>query len=97
MAAFRINRTNDAVFKAVFAKHPQITISLINAFFEFQGTELITNIEFIDREMDADEYEGKESRLDILGRTSSGTKVNIDYSEFPVIPSFTSPGLFLLC
>ena len=28
--------------------------------------------------MDADEYEGKESRLDILGRTASGTKVNIE-------------------
>ena len=26
MAAFRINRTNDAVFKAVFAKHPQIAM-----------------------------------------------------------------------
>ena len=78
MAAFRINRTNDAVFKAVFAKHPQITLALINAFFEFQGTELIEEIEFIDREMDADEYEGKESRLDILGRTASGTKVNIE-------------------
>jgi predicted transposase/invertase (TIGR01784 family) len=78
MAGFRINRTNDAVFKAVFAKHPQITRALINAFFEFQGTELIEDIEFIDREMDADEYEGKESRLDILGRTASGTKVNIE-------------------
>lgn len=78
MVPFRINRTNDAVFKAVFAKHPQITIALINAFFEFQGTELIENIEFIDREMNADEYEGKESRLDILGRTISGTKVNIE-------------------
>ena len=78
MTAFRINRTNDAVFKAVFAKHPKITIALINAFFEFQGTELISDIEFIDREIDADEYEGKESRLDILGRTASGTKVNIE-------------------
>ncbi len=78
MVPFRINRTNDAVFKAVFAKHPQITIALINAFFEFQGTELIEDIEFIDREMNADEYEGKESRLDILGRTISGTKVNIE-------------------
>lgn len=44
MTAFRINRTNDAVFKAVFAKHPRITIALINAFFEFQGTELIADI-----------------------------------------------------
>jgi hypothetical protein len=41
MAAFRINRTNDAVFKAVFAKHPDITLALIHAFFEFQGTELL--------------------------------------------------------
>ena len=78
MAAFRINRTNDAVFKAVFAKHPEITLALINAFFEFQGTELLTDIEFIDRELDADEYEGKESRLDLLGRTASGVKVNIE-------------------
>ena len=78
MAAFRINRTNDAVFKAVFAKHPKITLSLINAFFEFQGTELLTDIEFIDRELDAEEYEGKESRLDILGQTALGVKVNIE-------------------
>ena len=92
MVAFRINRTNDAVFKAVFAKHPQITISLINAFFEFQGTELIEDIEFIDREMDADEYEGKESRLDILGRTASGTKVNI---EMQVNALAAMGGLFL--
>ena len=78
MAAFRINRTNDAVFKAVFARHPEITLALINAFFEFQGTELLTDIEFIDRELDADEYEGKESRLDLLGRTALGVKVNIE-------------------
>ena len=61
MAAFRINRTNDAVFKAVFAKHPEITLALINAFFEFQGTELLTDIEFIDRELDADECEGNKA------------------------------------
>ena len=34
MAAFRINRTNDAVFKAIFAKYPKITLALINAFLE---------------------------------------------------------------
>ena len=78
MAAFRINRTNDAVFKAIFAKHPKITLALINAFLEFQGTEQLVDIEFIDREIDSDEYDGKESRLDILGRTASGTKVNIE-------------------
>ena len=78
MAAFRINRTNDAVFKAIFAKHPKITLALINAFLEFQGTEQLVDIEFVDREIDSDEYDGKESRLDILGRTASGTKVNIE-------------------
>ena len=78
MAAFRINRTNDAVFKAIFAKYPKITLALINAFLEFQGTEQLVDIEFIDREIDSDEYDGKESRLDIRGRTASGTKVNIE-------------------
>ena len=78
MSKFNLTRTNDAVFKAVFAKHPNITLALINAFFEFQGTELISEIEFVDRELDADEVDGKESRLDILGRTSAGVKVNIE-------------------
>jgi predicted transposase/invertase (TIGR01784 family) len=78
MAVFRINRTNDAVFKAVFAKHPKITLALINAFFEFQGTEQIADIEFIDREIDGDLPEDKESRLDVLGRTASGIKVDIE-------------------
>ena len=45
MSKFKLNSTNDAVFKAVFAKHPNITLALINAFFEFQGTELISEIE----------------------------------------------------
>ena len=78
MVTERIDRTNDAVFKAVFAKHPQITLSLINSFFEFQGTEQIADIEFIDREIDGVLPDDKESRLDILGRTSTGLKVNIE-------------------
>lgn len=78
MVTERIDRTNDAVFKAVFAKHPQITLSLINSFFEFQGTEQIADIEFIDREIDGVLPDDKESRLDILGRTSTGVKVNIE-------------------
>ena len=57
----RIDRTNDAVFKAVFAKHPNVTLSLANAFFEFQGTEQITDIEFVDREIDGDLPDQKES------------------------------------
>ena len=84
MAVFRINRTNDAVFKAVFAKHKEITLALINTFFEFQRTELIDDIEFIDRELDGVLPEDKESLLDILGRTSTGTKVNIEMQVNPL-------------
>ena len=78
MAEFRLNRTNDAVFKAVFEKHPEITLSLINAFLEYQGTEQIADIEMVDREIDGDLPEDKEARLDILGKTKAGEKVNIE-------------------
>ena len=81
----RIDRTNDAVFKAVFAKHPNVTLSLANAFFEFQGTEQITDIEFVDRESDGDLPDQKESRLDILGRTQAGVKVNIEMQVNPLL------------
>ncbi len=81
----KIDRTNDAVFKAVFAKHPKITLSLANAFFELQGTEQIADIEFIDREIDGDLPDEKESRLDILGRTQAGVKVNIEMQVNPLL------------
>ena len=85
MVSERIDRTNDAVFKAVFAKHPDITLSLINSFFEFQGTEQIADLEFIDREIDGILPDDKESRLDILGRTSEGVKVNIEVQVNPLL------------
>lgn len=73
-----LNRMNDALFKNIFAQNSDITLSLINAVFEFQGTALITDIEFIDRNLDIEEEGGKESRLDLLGRASDGTVVNLE-------------------
>ena len=80
MKPLSINRTNDAVFKTVFAneQHKDLTLSLINAVFEFEGTAQIQDITFLDREIDADSLWGKEARLDLLGQAMDGTKVNIE-------------------
>ena len=69
---------NDALFKNIFAKNSDITLSLINSVFEFQGSDLISDIEFIDRNLDAEEEDGKESRLDLLGRSPDGTIINLE-------------------
>ena len=69
---------NDALFKNIFAKNNDITLSLINSVFEFQGSALISDIEFIDRNLDAEEEYGKESRLDLLGRSPDGTIINLE-------------------
>ena len=53
MEILNLNRMNDALFKNIFAQNSDITLSLINAVFEFQGTALITDIEFIDRNLDS--------------------------------------------
>ena len=78
MQILNLNRMNDALFKNVFAQNSDITLSLINSVFEFQGSALILDIEFIDRNLDAEEDDGKESRLDLLGRSSDGTVVNLE-------------------
>ena len=78
MKILNLNRMNDALFKNIFAKNSDITLSLINSVFEFQGSALISDIEFIDRNLDAEEEDGKESRLDLLGRSPDGTVINLE-------------------
>ena len=78
MRILNLNRMNDALFKNIFMQNSDITLSLINSVFEFQGTALITDIEFIDRNLDAEEDDGKESRLDLLGRSPDGTVINLE-------------------
>lgn len=78
MQILNLNRMNDALFKNVFAQNSDITLSLINSVFEFQGSALISDIKFVDRNLDAEEDDGKESRLDLLGRSSDGTIVNLE-------------------
>ena len=78
MQILNLNRMNDALFKNIFAQNSDITLSLINSVFEFQGSTLILDIEFIDRNLDAEEDDGKEARLDLLGRSSDGTVINLE-------------------
>ena len=78
MQILNLNRMNDALFKNIFAQNSDITLSLINSIFEFQGSALILDIEFIDRNLDAEEDDGKEARLDLLGRSSDGTVINLE-------------------
>ena len=73
-----LNRMNDALFKNIFTKNTDITLSLINSVFEFQGSALISDIEIIDRNLDAEEDDGKESRLDLLGRSPDGSVINLE-------------------
>lgn len=49
-----INRTNDALFKNIFANknRKNITLSFINSVLEFEGTALITDIEFMDDDLE---------------------------------------------
>lgn len=76
----KINRTNDYVFAKIFGdpKNKDIALSLINSVFEFEGTELIDDITFQDRTLMPEYEDGKLSRLDILGYTKKGEKVNIE-------------------
>lgn len=75
-----LNRMNDVFAKYIFANEArkQLTLALINSFFEFEGTAEIVNFEFKDREADPDRPEGKGAVLDVLGESSDGTLVNVE-------------------
>lgn len=79
MEVLNLNRMNDILFKAVFAQHPDIALSFINAVLSRQGTPMLRDIAFIDRELDPVEETGKSSRLDLVGKdAATGTKANLE-------------------
>ena len=75
-----INRLNDVLMKYVFAREEQkaVTLSLINAVFAVENYTLLEDFQFLDRELDPRNLQDKEVRLDILGRSSDGTSVNVE-------------------
>ena len=76
----KLNRLNDVLMKYVFAREDQkeVTLSLINAVFAAENYALLEDFQFLDRELDPENREDKEARLDILGRSSDGTSVNVE-------------------
>ena len=76
----KLNRTNDALFKFVFARKENkgIPLSFVNSVFIAKGTPVIDDLEFIDRELDPVEEDGKSSRLDLLGRAPDDTNVEVE-------------------
>ena len=75
-----LNRMNDAFAKFIFANkaRKQLTLDLVNSFFEFEGTDQITDFKFSDRELDPERKLGKGVVLDVVGESSDGTLVNVE-------------------
>ena len=75
-----LNRLNDAFAKFIFANEArkQLTLDLVNSFFEFEGTAQITDFTFSDRELDPERKLGKGVVLDVVGKSSDGTLTNVE-------------------
>jgi len=65
-----LNRMNDVLAKFIFANEARklLTLDFVNSFFEFEGTDEITDFEFSDRELDPDRNQGKGVVLDVVGK-----------------------------
>ena len=75
-----LNRMNDTYSKFVFANElfKDTTLSLINGFFELEGKKKLVDFEFKDRGLDPDALGGKGVLLDVCGKSSDGTLVNVE-------------------
>ena len=76
-----LNRLNDYLFKWLFGQEDRkpMLLDLINAVLTDGSDEnIIVDFEFKDRELDPQKLKDKEATLDILGKTSDGTLINIE-------------------
>lgn len=76
-----INRVNDFAFKWIFGNQERkdLLLSFINSVLaDGKDEDIIKDIELIDRELDPEFYADKASRLDILGETLDGQKINLE-------------------
>nr|MCR5813084.1 Rpn family recombination-promoting nuclease/putative transposase [Desulfovibrio sp.] len=82
-ARSQFNRLNDVFVKYTFfdEERKPLTLSLINSFFEAEGTPTIVDFTFQDREPDPDDPDSKQPRLDVLGVCSDGTVVEIEFQN----------------
>ena len=80
--------TNDLLFKFVFGREERknITLQLINDILGRDGDNAFVDLQFRNTEIYPDKDTDKLGRLDIFGILNDGSRIDIDYSEFPVIP-----------
>ena len=75
-----LNRLSDTFAKFLFAREERkhLTLSLVNSVFEYAGETQLVDFDFLDRELTPENEFSKLSRLDILGKCSDGTAVNVE-------------------
>lgn len=74
------NPLNDYLFKFIFGREERkrVTLSLINAILGLENERELTNIHFIDRDIDPIFIDEKLSKLDIYGETNDGSRIDIE-------------------
>ncbi len=77
MAKFRINRTNDYLFKRIFSSE-EVLLGFLNAVFKPPVGKELVKVNLLDREIDPKHVLDRGARLDILARTEEGALVNIE-------------------
>ena len=76
-AVGHISTTNDAFAKKLFS-HKDILIDFLNAILQREGENLITDLNYTDTELHAENSYGKISRLDICCTLVSGEQIDIE-------------------
>ena len=74
------NPLNDYLFKFVFGQEErkQITLSFLNAVLDLNEGNELSDIQFIDRDLDPSAEEDKLSKLDIYGIVNDGSRIDIE-------------------
>ncbi len=70
--------TNDFTFKAVFSKHEDVLLDLLNSFPDFQGKNQIASLKVLNPEIPKDMKFDKAIVLDIRAIDSQGNKFLIE-------------------
>ncbi|CQR70427.1 PD-(D/E)XK nuclease family transposase [Sporomusa ovata DSM 2662] len=77
---WNLNRINDYLFKWVFGReeNKEILLSFLNSVLSNDGHDELVDIALAERELDPEHIIDKMSRLDILGKGSDGSIINIE-------------------
>ncbi|WP_425058481.1 hypothetical protein SCACP_31360 [Sporomusa carbonis] len=77
---WNLNRINDYLFKWVFGReeNKEILLSFLNSVLSPDGRDELADITLAERELDPEHITDKLSRLDILGKGSDGSIINIE-------------------